>query len=206
MRGHQDATEVTYAQTHRHTYTQVYLDPADMSHYVSLSIPTSLPSLHPRPRRNPRDRPPCAAQLLVTQPPTLSHSLPLAQSKGESVFEDSDLHVRLPGGVENLNAPLFALPGLGKQGAAGSEANPPRCRAGAHIRKRPAGRRGALLERKLEFAPVHMSDFLGGAAAAVGHLSTCRPRCPRGHCCIQPVFAFTSVAGYAGPSSSLRTH
>ena len=51
------------------------------------------------------------AQLLVTQPPTLSHSLPLAQSKGESVFEDSDLHVRLPGGVENLNAPLFALPG-----------------------------------------------------------------------------------------------
>ena len=59
------------------------------------------------------------AQLLVTQPPTLSHSLPLAQSKGESVFEDSDLHVRLPGGVENLNAPLFALPGLGKQGAAG---------------------------------------------------------------------------------------
>ena len=87
--------------------------------------------------------------------------------------------MRLPGGVENLNAPLFALPGLGKQGAAGSEANPPRCRAGAHIRKRPAGRRGALLERKLEFAPVHMSDFLGGAAAAVGQLSTCRPRAVR---------------------------
>ena len=31
------------------------------------------------------------------------------------------LHVLLPGGVENLDNPLFALPGLGEQGAAGSE-------------------------------------------------------------------------------------
>ena len=146
------------------------------------------------------------AQLLVTQPPTLSHSLPLAQSKGESVFEDSDL----PGSRSSARAQTrVCAPAALRDGQLDASGcahlldigeDLPRCRR-RPVCPGPAAQTAGRLD-----SPRRRAGARAGAAAAVGHLSTCRPRCPRGHCCIQPVFAFTSVAGYAGPSSSLRTH